>query len=219
MKIVIVDDHPLVRKGLIAVLSREEDIEVVGESETVEEAMRIMADTRPDLAIVDVRLGSQSGFELAERLRDRACRVLMLTSSSTESDIRRAEACGAYGYMLKEAMPEELLLAVKMLGKGKKYFDQGLLEVMIRRDADDPLEKLTPKEREVLVALGEGATNGAIARRLTVSEFTVKKHVSSIFQKLQLNDRTQAALYAQSRGLADFSPPEADARSEQAGTI
>lgn len=218
MKIVIVDDHPLVRKGLMAVLSQEEDLEVVGESETVEEAMQLITETQSDLAIVDVRLGSRSGFELAEQLRDRACRVLMLTSSSTEADIRRAEACGAYGYMLKEAMPEELLLAVKMLEKGKKYFDQGLLEVMIRRDSDDPLEKLTPKEREVLVALGEGATNGAIAKRLTVSEFTVKKHVSSIFQKLQLSDRTQAALYAQSRGLADFSPPAADERSEQVRT-
>lgn len=216
MKIVIVDDHPLVRKGLIAVLSREGDIEVVGESETVEEAMRIIADAKPDLAIIDVRLGSRSGFELAEQLRDGVCRVLMLTSSQAEADVRRAEACGAYGYMLKEAMPEELLLAVRMLERGKKYFDQGLLEAMIRRDSDDPLDKLTPKEREVFVALGEGASNGAIAKRLTVSEYTIKKHVSSIFQKLQLHDRTQAALYAQSRGLADYRPPETEARSEPA---
>jgi len=105
-----------------------------------------------------------------------------------------------------------------MLEKGKKYFDQGLLEVMIRKDADDPLEKLTPKEREVLAALGEGASNCAIAKRLTVSEFTVKKHVSNIFQKLHLGDRTQAALYAQSRGLADYSLPDPDGRTEEAGT-
>jgi two-component system nitrate/nitrite response regulator NarL len=208
MKVVIVDDHPLVRKGLIAVLATEEEIEVVGVSEGVEDAMETIERTEPDLAIIDIRLGEQSGFELVENLRHLPCRFIMLTSSAAEFDVRRAEESGADGYVLKNSMPEELLLAIKMVDRGRKYFDQGLMEVLIRKEADDPLEKLTPKEREVLISLGEGLSNGALAKKLMISEFTVKKHVSRIFQKLNLTDRTQAALYAQSRGMAAYSPPE-----------
>ncbi|WP_199618136.1 response regulator [Paenibacillus alkalitolerans] len=208
MKIVIVDDHPLVRKGLTSVLEREEWIDLVGESETVEDALQLIERTNPDLAIVDIKLGDRSGFELVESLRHLPCRFMMLTSSASAADLRRAEESGADGYVLKEAMPEELLLAIKMIERGKKYFDQGLLEALIRKEADDPLEKLTPKEREVLSALGEGLSNSAMAKKLMISEFTVKKHVSHIFQKLNLSDRTQAALYAQSRGLAAYSPPD-----------
>lgn len=208
MKVVIVDDHPLVRKGLAAVLAKAEGIELAGEAETVEDAVQLIERTAPDLAIVDIKLGDQSGFDLVERLRRHPCRFMMLTSSVAEADIRRAEECGADGYVLKEAMPEELLLAVKMIEKGRKYFDQGLLEVLVRKESDDPLDKLTPKEREVLAFLGEGLSNSALAKKLMISEFTVKKHVSSIFQKLNLSDRTQAALYAQARGVAVFSPRE-----------
>ncbi|WP_308638117.1 response regulator transcription factor [Paenibacillus silvisoli] len=205
MKIVIVDDHTWVRKGLIAVLEQEEGIEVIGEAETVDEAVQLIEQTKPDLAIVDIRLGDQSGFDLIERLRHRSCRFMMLTSSAAEADIRKAEENGVDGYVLKDSMPEELLLAIKMMDRGRKYFDQGLLDLFIRKEADDPMEKLTPKEKMVLATLGEGLSNGALAKKLMISESTVKKHVSSIFQKLNLNDRTQAALYAQSRGVAAFT--------------
>jgi DNA-binding NarL/FixJ family response regulator len=143
---------------------------------------------------------------------------MILTSSVVGADIRRAEEYGADGYVLKEAMPEELLLAIKMIDKGKKYFDQGLLEALVRRESDDPLEKLTPKEREVLASLGKGLSNSAMAKKLMISEFTVKKHVSSIFQKLNLSDRTQAALYAQARGLAAYSPRDHRALEQTSGT-
>lgn len=208
MKVVIVDDHPLVRKGLTAVLAQEEGIEIVGEAETLEDAMELIQSTDPDLAIVDIKLGDHSGIELVENLRHLSCRFMMLTSSAAEADIRRAEESGADGYVLKEAMPEELLLAIKMIDRGRKYFDQGLLEVLIRKETDDPLEKLTPKEKEVLASLGEGLSNSSTAKKLMISEFTVKKHVSNIFQKLNLNDRTQAALYAQSRGVGAYSLPD-----------
>jgi len=217
MKIVIVDDHPLVRRGLSAVLSLEHNIEISGESETVEEAMCLIESTRPDLAIVDIRLGNGSGFEVLERMRGQAeCRFMVLTSSMSEADVRRAEKSGAHGYVLKEALPEELLLAVKLIGRGKKYFDPGLMEMLMSRGEDRALGKLTPKEREVLIGLGEGLSNQGIANKFFISEFTVKKHVSQILNKLGLNDRTQAALYAQSMGLVRFAPdrgagsPEAD---------
>lgn len=212
MKIVIVDDHPLVRKGLRAVLSGEEGFEIAGEAETVLGALSVVETTNPDLVILDIRLGAESGYDLVRSLRGLHCRFMMLTSSASEADIRRAKECGADGYVLKDAAPDELLLAVKMIGRGRKYFDQSLLGTLLRKESDDPLEKLTPKEREVLVALGEGLSNSAVAKKLVISEFTVKKHVSRIFQKLNLTDRTQAALFAQSQGIGDFSP--SDIRAE-----
>ncbi|MCU6791311.1 response regulator transcription factor [Paenibacillus sp. WQ 127069] len=205
MKIVIVDDHPLVRRGLSAVLTLEHDIEIMGESEMVEEAMELIEETKPDLAIVDIKLGNRSGFEVVEQLKDSSCRCMILTSSMMEVDVRRAEAAGAEGYVLKEALPEELLLAIKLIFKGKKYYDPGLMEILFKKDDDNDLHKLTPKEREVLIGLGEGLSNNGIADKLIVTEFTVKKHVSQILSKLNLNDRTQAALYAHSRGLVNFS--------------
>jgi two-component system nitrate/nitrite response regulator NarL len=205
MKVVIVDDHPLVRRGLSAVLTLEQDIEIMGESEMVEEAMELIGVTKPDLAIVDIKLGNRSGFEVVEQLKDSACRCMILTSSMMEMDVRRAEAAGAEGYVLKEALPEELLLAIKLIFKGKKYYDPGLMEILFKRDNGNDLYKLTPKEREVLIGLGEGLSNHGIADRLTITEFTAKKHVSQILSKLNLKDRTQAALFAHSKGLVNFT--------------
>ncbi|MDD9267232.1 response regulator [Paenibacillus sp. GCM10023248] len=201
MKVVIVDDHPLVRKGLSAVLRLEANIEISGESETVEHALELIEQTKPDLAIVDLKLGNRSGLEVVENIKDKACRSIILTSSTSEQDVRRAEAVGADGYVLKEALPEELLLAIKLIFKGKKYYDPGLMEMLFKKEEEDNLSKLTPKEREVLIGLGEGLSNQGMAKKLMVTEFTVKKHVSQILNKLSVNDRTQAALLAQSKGL------------------
>ncbi|WP_310189015.1 response regulator transcription factor [Bacillus sp. 3255] len=201
LKVVIVDDHPLVRKGLSAVLRLEANIEISGESETVEHALELIEQTKPDLAIVDLKLGNRSGLEVVENIKDKACRSIILTSSTSEQDVRRAEAVGADGYVLKEALPEELLLAIKLIFKGKKYYDPGLMEMLFKKEEEDNLSKLTPKEREVLIGLGEGLSNQGMAKKLMVTEFTVKKHVSQILNKLSVNDRTQAALLAQSKGL------------------
>jgi DNA-binding NarL/FixJ family response regulator len=201
LKVVIVDDHPLVRKGLSAVLKLEANIEISGESETVEHALELIKETKPDLAIVDLKLGNRSGLEVVENIKDSSCRSIILTSSTMEQDVRRAEAVGADGYVLKEALPEELLLAIKLIFKGKKYYDPGLMEMLFKKEEEDSFSKLTPKEREVLIGLGEGLSNQGMAKKLMVTEFTVKKHVSQILNKLCVNDRTQAALLAQSKGL------------------
>lgn len=182
-------------------LRLEANIEISGESETVEHALELIEQTKPDLAIVDLKLGNRSGLEVVENIKDKACRSIILTSSTSEQDVRRAEAVGADGYVLKEALPEELLLAIKLIFKGKKYYDPGLMEMLFKKEEEDNLSKLTPKEREVLIGLGEGLSNQGMAKKLMVTEFTVKKHVSQILNKLSVNDRTQAALLAQSKGL------------------
>ncbi|WP_409344249.1 response regulator [Paenibacillus sp. MBLB4367] len=205
MKVMIVDDHPLVRKGLSSVLSLEPNVSLCGESETISEALEMVRSTEPDLALIDLRLGRENGLDLVEQIRSRySCKCVILTSSTNEHDFRRAQEIGADGYVLKEALPEELLYAVRLIARGRKYYDPGLMELMMRTDIpeDDGLITLTPKEREVLSALGEGLSNKDIARKLVITEFTVKKHVSQILSKLELTDRTQAALFSLAKGLS-----------------
>jgi len=126
----------------------------------------------------------------------------VLTSSVNEYDFKKADDAGAYGYVLKEALPEELLYAISLVNKGRKYYDPGIIgKMMSPSSQDDWLDELTPREKDVLLALGQGMCNKEIAKKLYITEYTVKKHVSQILAKLDMTDRTQAALYAQAKGL------------------
>ena len=210
MKVVLVDDHPLVRKGLASVLSLEKDIDVIGESGSIQEALNLIDTQNPDLTLVDIRLGKEYGLDLIEKIRknknNENCKFIVLTSSTHEQDFKKAEAVGAQGYVLKEALPEELLYAIRLVDKGRKYYDPGLMESMMHGSDDTGIvEELTPRETDVLVALGQGLCNKDIAKKLFITEYTVKKHVSQILGKLELTDRTQAALYAHSKGLVKIS--------------
>jgi two-component system, NarL family, nitrate/nitrite response regulator NarL len=198
LRIVIVDDHPLVRRGLSAVLSYEKDIEIVGEASNVDEAVDVINKTRPEQVLVDLRLENQSGLDIFKRLakKDIKCKFAVLTSSLDEVDFKNAEELGVDGYILKEALPEEIIYAVHVIDRGRKYYDPGILEIAMKKKEDNITEKLTEREKEVLQALGKGLSNKEIARALFITEYTVKKHVSQILAKLNLNDRTQAALYA-----------------------
>ncbi|SDJ94366.1 response regulator [Natronincola ferrireducens] len=204
MKIVIVDDHPLVRKGLSLVLENEKNIEVKGEAGTITEACEIILKEKPDIALVDIKLGRENGLEIIEKIFKEkiTCKFLLLTSSANEEDFRRAEILGAHGYVLKEALPEELLYAINLVNRGRKYYDPGLMELLMQED--DSEEILTEREQEVLKALGKGLSNREIGNRLFITEYTVKKHVSQILAKLELADRTQAALYANAKGLVKY---------------
>jgi len=204
MKVLLIDDHPLVRKGLTSVLSLEDDIKIVGEAGNIQEALELIDRQCPDLALVDLRLGTECGLDIIEKSIEKKslCKFIVLTSSANGLDFKNAEEVGAHGYILKEALPEELLYAVKLVSKGRKYYDSGLMEFMMKDSPDnDTVEMLTPRELDVLIALGQGLCNRDIAKKLFVTEYTVKKHVSQILGKLELTDRTQAALYAHSRGL------------------
>jgi len=208
MKILLIDDHPLVRKGLVSVLSLEEDVEIVGEASNIEEALEMLCKHNPDLALVDLRLGNEYGLDIIEKSHRTSlgCKFIVLTSSADEADFRRAEEIGAQGYVLKEALPEELLYAVRLVNKGRKYYDPIIMDEMMKSSANDGiLEQLTPREQDVLIALGQGLCNKDIAKKLFITEYTVKKHVSQILAKLELTDRTQAAIYVHSKGIVRVS--------------
>lgn len=202
MNILIVDDHPLVRQGLTAIISTEDDLKLVGEAATGNEAISLAAKTNPDVALVDLRLADTSGLEIIKACKEKAsmCKFIVLTSSVDKEDFRRAQDLGVEGYVLKEAFPEELISAIRLVFRGRKYYDPAMIDCMMQKDGNDGLvEHLTPRELEVLKALGEGLNNKEIAKKLFITEYTVKKHVSQVLAKLELADRTQAALYAREK--------------------
>ncbi|HQB63148.1 MAG TPA: response regulator transcription factor [Sedimentibacter sp.] len=192
MKIIIVDDHPLVRQGLASLVSMESDMELIGECSNVQEALTMIDEKKPDLAIIDLKLGKESGLEIVSADKEHKCKYVILTSSAAYADFKKSEEVNVDGYVLKEALPEELLYALRLVGRGRKYYDPVLLEYKLQEGNDN----LTLREKEVLQKLGQGLNNQEIADELFISENTVKKHVSQILAKLNLHDRTQAALYA-----------------------
>lgn len=212
MQIVIVDDHPLVRKGLTSILTIDGAIEILGEAANRKDALTLFHDTTPDLAIVDLRLGNESGLELITEAKQQGitCKFVVLTSSTEEHDFKQAKEIGVDGYILKEALPEELIHALGVIGRGRKYYDPGVFDLVIKSkespiENDRHVEQLTPKEKEILLELGLGHSNKQISQALYITEFTVKKHVSQVLAKLDLADRTNAALYANAKGLVAYS--------------
>lgn len=208
MRIVILDDHPLVREGLTAVISAEQDMTLVGAADSVRCALELLQRLRPDLMVLDLRLRGEDGLDVVRKAREESipCRFLVLTSAAGREDYRRAMELQVPGYALKDALPEELLLAIRIVAKGRRYIDPSFMDAADSEKGahGNGFSMLTFKEREVLRLLGEGMNNRQIANRLFVTEFTVKKHMGQILGKLNLPDRTQAALYANAMGIARF---------------
>ncbi len=206
MRVIIIDDHPLVRKGVEMVISLESDIEFAGFASNGQEALELIAKTDPEIALVDLRLPGEHGLDIVKKAREinSNCKYIILTSYVTKEEILRAMSLEVDGYILKEALPEELMAAIRLVAKGRKYYDPVVVQhaMSYEKDArENCMDELTPRELEVLSALARGMNNKAIAEALFISEHTVKKHVGQILEKLDLQDRTQAALYAVSRGL------------------
>jgi two-component system nitrate/nitrite response regulator NarL len=195
MRVLIVDDHPLVRKGLASELSSEENIEEIREASNVDEAINVLSVYSPDIAILDLKLGKEDGLEVITRARNKNTKTkfLILTSSSKKDDFLRAQKIGVDGFILKEAFAEDIIYAIHIIARGKKFFDQEITQNI--RSEEEELEELTPRERDVLLELGKGLNNIQIANRLYISENTVKKHIGSIFSKLGINHRVEAVLY------------------------
>lgn len=200
MKVLVVDDHPLVRKGILSILSSEEGITDIIEASNVKEALDKLSSHNPDIVIVDLRLGKEDGLAVVIKGKNSGCtaKFIILTSSSSKEDFLRAQEAGIDGYILKEAFSEDIIYAFHVVARGKKFFDPDMLQYQIEK-TDDNLYELTPREKDVLIELGKGLSNSQIAKRLYISEHTVKKHISSILSKLGLNHRTEAALFAKDK--------------------
>ncbi len=196
MKILIVDDHPLVRSGLVSMLSVEDNIEMVIEASNINEAMDGLSKEEIDIAMIDLRLGREDGLEIAKRAKFAGLKtkVVVLTSSMEKRDFIRSKECGVDGYILKQAFVEDIIYALHVVNRDKKYYDPEILEYINEQKSHES-DILTPREKEVAIAVGEGLDNGEIAKKLFVSQNTVKKHVSNIMAKLEMSHRTQVAIY------------------------
>lgn len=203
MRVFLVDDHEVVRRGLHDLLQLEDDIEVVGEAGTVQQALDRIPSCRPDVALLDVRLPDGSGVELCRSIRSSMPEVacLMLTSYPDDEAMFDAVVGGAMGYLLKQVRGSDIVAAVREVGAGRSLLDPAMVErvsTLLREGPrEDPrLSGLTPRERTILGHLADGWTNRQIAESLGVAEKTVKNHVTNLLSKLGMSRRTEAAVYA-----------------------
>ncbi|MBO2455874.1 response regulator transcription factor [Actinomadura barringtoniae] len=208
IKVLIADDHPVVRQGLRTFLGIQEDIEVVGEAEDGVSAVSLAESLEPDIVLMDLKMPGADGLAALTELRARGvgARVLVLTSVTERGHVLPAVQAGAAGYLYKDVDPQALVQAIRAVHDGHVLFAPDAAEAMVRVESaagdDRGLAALTEREREVLVQIALGRSNREIARALVVSEKTVKTHVSNLLMKLGVQDRTQAALYAVRHGLA-----------------
>ncbi|MEV7970066.1 response regulator transcription factor [Sphaerisporangium sp. NPDC088356] len=203
IRVFLVDDHEVVRRGVAALLSTEDDIEIVGEAGTAQQAMARIPALRPDVAVLDVRLPDGNGVEVCREVRSRTpgLSCLMLTSFADDDALFDAVMAGAAGYVLKQIHGSDLVGAVRTVAGGESLLDPKTTASMLRRLRDqgsrtDPLAALTGQERHILELIGEGMTNRQIGERLFLAEKTVKNYVSNLLAKLDMQRRTQAAALA-----------------------
>ncbi|NYF99393.1 response regulator [Janibacter cremeus] len=202
-RVVVVEDHPVTRMGIIALLRQSEQIEVVGEAGTGEDAIAVAARETPDVVVTDLRLGEGlDGVGVTTALRSRASApaVLVLTTYDTDRDIVRAVEAGAAGYLLKDADPAEITSAVVRAAAGETVLSPALAQRVVAR-ISRPQADLSTREVEILAAVARGLPNRQIAKELVISEATVKTHLVHVFTKLDVDSRTAAVARAREDGL------------------
>lgn len=207
IRILTVDDHDLVRKGIAAILATESELQLVAEASTGSEALRLYRQHRPDVTLMDLRLPDQSGVEIARQIRHEFAdaRILVLTSYDGDQDIYRALEAGVRGYLLKEMVHTEVIRAIRVVHSGKRYIP---LEVTQQLSGFFPEVALTPREVEVLSLVARGFGNKEVGDVLGTAPGTVKAHVQSILGKLGAKDRTHAVTIALRRGIIHLHSPD-----------
>lgn len=211
IRVLIADDHHVVRRGLLFFLKTQKDIEVVGEAKNGLEAIDLVRSLKPDIVLMDLVMPELDGIQATKRIKEQWPEVfiLMLTSFSDKDHVLPIEA-GASGYQLKDIEPDDLVESIRQIMRGENTIHPEAttqLEEGLREEENKPhiQNALTPREQDVLAELTKGKSNREIASSLFVTEKTVKTHISNIFTKLQVQDRTQAALYAVKHGLTEGS--------------
>ena len=199
IRVLLAEDHTVVRTGLLQLLDHIDGIDVVGAASGGAEAVALAAEHHPDVVLMDLEMPGMDGIEATRRIRAAQPRVnvVVLTAFSDRGRILDAIDAGAVGYLLKDAEPEELVRGLEAAARGESPLDPKAAQALVAARAERSDAELTPREREVLELLADGLPNKLIARRLEISEKTVKAHLTNIFHRIGVSDRTQAALWAQ----------------------
>ncbi len=213
IRILFADDHAIVREGLRSLIATEPDMQVVGEASDGESAVRLFASLHPDVTLLDLIMPRLDGIAAIHEIRrlDPQARILVLTTFAEDNKVFPAIRAGAMGYLLKDSSPEELLAAVREVHQGESFLDPVIARKVLHEFTRPAVttastDSLTERELVVLALIAQGLSNLEIAGRLVISERTVRNHVGNILSKLQLANRTQAALYAIRHGLGEQRP-------------
>ncbi len=202
IRVLVADDHPIVRGGIVALLDAATDIEVVGQASNGTDAVTIALELEPDIVLMDLRMPGLDGDEATAQIRARTTgiRVIILTTYESDASILTAIEAGASGYLLKAAPQEEILEGIRSVARGDVALAPSIAAMLVNRVAK-PAVSLTPRETEVLALVAQGASNPDIARALFLGEATVKSHLLHVFEKLDVKDRTRAVTKAMELGL------------------
>ena len=203
ISVLVAEDHSVMRGGLVELLSVADDLEVVGTASNGAEAIELAADRRPDVVLMDISMPDVDGIRATRSIVEARpeARVVMLTAFSDRDRVVSALDAGAIGYLLKDSEPQEVLEAVRAAARGDAPLAPRAARQLLAARSEEQRADLSKREREVLALVAEGLPNKLIARRLEISEKTVKTHLTSVFQRIGVSDRTQAALWAQRHGI------------------
>lgn len=211
IEILVVDDHPMFRQGVVISLQSTPEFKVVGETSSGEEALDLALALMPDVVLLDISMPGWSGIVTAEKIATAcpATTIIMLTASEDKDKLLAALKAGARGYVLKGVSAKELADVIRSTYAGEVYVSASIASEMLvsltKGKAPDPLQELTNREREILLLIGTGLTNRAIGDKINLSEKTIKHYVTNILHKLQVRNRVEAALYASKHGLAELT--------------
>jgi DNA-binding NarL/FixJ family response regulator len=203
IRVLVADDHPIVRSGIVALLQAAADVEVVGQASTGTEAVALALEHEPDIVLMDLRMPGLDGDEATGQIVSQRpqVKVIILTTYESDDSILSAIEAGASGYLLKAAPEEEILAGIRSVARGEVALAPSIAALLVKRMSAPPAPTLSPRETEVLALVAQGLSNPAIAAKLFVGEATVKTHLLHVFEKLEVSDRTRAVTRAMELGL------------------